>query len=175
MDLLSLAALCGRLVDPNMTLRVIAVESQGHAYAVHDNTTAQHYYPDTLQEALRLSTHLIERGHHLDLGLMQINYEAWLRPTAYPLERALDPCTNITLGTTILSADYTQALSRSATPNDALLRSLSLYNSGSEWRSLSYAQVVLTGRVSSSAPLPAHRSGSAERARDAALTFSVLP
>jgi len=43
-----------------------------------------HYYPETLQDALRLSTHLIEAGHHLDLGLMQINYEAWLRPTAYP-------------------------------------------------------------------------------------------
>src|ERR1039457_1318818 len=105
----------------------------------------------------------------------QINYEAWLRPMAYPLERALNPCTNITLGTTILSADYTQALSRSATMNEALLHSLSLYNSGSEWRSLSYAQVVLTGRVSSSASLPAHRSGSAERARDAAVTFPGLP
>ena len=175
MDLLSLAALCGRLVHPDMTLRVIAVESQGHAYAVHDNTTAQHYYPETLQQALRLSTHLIDSGHHLDLGLMQINYEAWLRPTAFPIERALDPCTNITLGTTILSADYTQALIRSTTLNEALLHSLSLYNSGSEWRSLSYAQVVLTGRASSSASLPAHRSGSAERARDAAVTFSGLP
>ena len=174
MDLLSLAALCGRLVDPDMTLRVIAVESRGHAYAVHDNTTARHYYPETLQEAIRLSTHLIETGHHLDLGLMQINYEAWLRPTAFPIERALDPCTNITLGTTILSADYTQALTRSTTPNDALLRSLSLYNSGSEWRSLSYAQVVLTGHVSSSA-LPPHRSSSAERARRAPVTFSMHP
>jgi type IV secretion system protein VirB1 len=171
MDLLSLAALCGRLVDPDMTLRVIAVESRGHAYAVHDNTTARHYYPETLQEAVRLSTNLIETGHHLDLGLMQINYEAWLRPTAFPIERALDPCTNITLGTTILSADYTQALTRSTTPNDALLRSLSLYNSGSEWRSLSYAQFVLSVQASSLAP-PPHRSSSAERARDAAVTFS---
>ena len=100
---------------------------------------------------------------------------AWLRPTAFPIERALDPCTNITLGTTILSADYTQALIRSTTLNEALLHSLSLYNSGSEWRSLSYAQVVLTGRVSSSVSLPAHRSGSAERAREAAVTFSGLP
>ena len=171
MDLLSLAALCGPLVHPEMTLRVIAVESQGHAYAVHDNTTAQHYFPGTLQEAVRLSRDLIASGHRLDLGLMQINYEAWLRPTAFPIERALDPCTNITLGTTILSANYTQALSRSATPNDALLRSLSLYNSGSESRSLAYAQVVLTGHVSSGA-LPPRHSISAERARGAGVTFA---
>jgi type IV secretion system protein VirB1 len=173
MDLLSLAVLCGPLVDPQMTLRVIAVESQGHAFAVHDNTTAQHYYPETLQEALHLSTRLIETGHHLDLGLMQINYEAWLRPTAFPIQRALDPCTNIALGTTILSADYTQALSRSPTLNDALLRSLSLYNSGTEWRSLSYARVVLTGHASS--PLSPRRSSSAERARGASVTFSGPP
>ena len=174
MDLLSLALLCGPLVDPQMTLRVIAVESQGHAFAVHDNSTAQHYYPETLQEAVRLSTRLIETGHHLDLGLMQINYETWLRPTAFPIQRALDPCTNITLGTTILSADYTQALIRSTTLNEALLHSLSLYNSGSEWRSLSYARVVLTGHASSSA-LPPRRASSAERARDAPVTFSGHP
>ena len=174
MDLLSLAALCGPLVHPQMTLRVIAVESQGNPFAIHDNTTAQQYTPKSLQDAVRLSTRLIDAGHRLDLGLMQINYEAWLRPTGFAIERALDPCTNITLGTTILSADYTQALSRSATPNEALLRSLSLYNSGSESRSLSYAQVVLKGRSSTPIWTPGSRV-SAERARRAAVTFSSRP
>ena len=173
MDLLSLAALCGQLVDPAITLRVIEVESRGHAYAVHDNTTGEHYYPENLQAARLLATQLIESGHSLDLGLMQINYGAWLRPTAYPIERALDPCTNITLGTTILSADYTQALMRSATPGEALLRSLSLYNSGSEWRSLSYAHVVLNGHAPTAVP-PPQRSGSSERALRAPVTFSGL-
>jgi type IV secretion system protein VirB1 len=174
MDLLSLATLCGPRVHPQMTLRVIAVESRGNAFAIHDNTTAQQYAPRSLQEAVALSKRLIEAGHRLDLGLMQINYEAWLRPTGFAIERALDPCTNITLGTTILSADYTQALSRSTTPNEALLRSLSLYNSGSESRSLSYAQVVLTGGRSPPIPIPGSRV-SAERARRAAVTFSAAP
>jgi len=53
---------------------------------------------------------------------MQINVEAWLKPVQLPLERAFDPCTNITLGTTILSADYTQAFARSTAANDALRR-----------------------------------------------------
>ncbi len=171
MDLLTLAALCGPLVHPQTTVRVIAVESQGHPYAVHDNTTAQHYYPATVQQAVHLAGALMASGHRLDLGLMQINYEAWLRPMAFPLERALDPCTNIALGTTILSADYRQALSRSTTMNEALLRSLSLYNSGSESRSLGYAQLVLSGHGSPSV-FPPHHSSSEERARSAAVTFA---
>jgi type IV secretion system protein VirB1 len=171
MDLLGLAALCGPLVHPEMTLRVIAVESQGHAYAVHDNTSAQQYYPETLQEAVSVSSALIAAGHRVDLGLMQINYQTWLKPTAFPIERALDPCTNITFGTTILSANYTQVLSRSSSLNDALMRSLSLYNSGSEWRSLSYAQAVLTGRAVSENPTRPE-SMSAQRARRAPVSFS---
>ena len=117
MDVLSLAVLCGHLVHPQMTLRIIAVESQGHVYAIHDNTTVGHYNPETLQDAVELSRQLIGAGHRLDVGLMQINVEAWLKPVQFPLERAFDPCTNITFGTTILSADYTQALARAASPS----------------------------------------------------------
>jgi len=174
MDLLSLAVLCGPLVHPQMTLRVIAVESQGHVYAVHDNTTGEHYSPETLQAAVRLSRQLIDAGHRLDVGLMQINVEAWLQPVQFPLERALDPCTNITLGTTILSADYTQALSTA--PGDALARALSLYNSGSESHSLSYAQKVLgeaeLGESASSSQRSPRMARSAQRAQLAPVTFS---
>ena len=170
MDLLSLAVLCGQLVNPEMTLRVIAVESQGHVYAIHDNTTGGHYTPETLQDAVRLSRQLIGAGHRLDVGLMQINVEAWLKPVQFPLERAFDPCTNITLGTTILSADYTQALTRSTAPSDALARALSAYNSGSESHSLSYAQKVL-GESAVSSPRSPRTERSAQRARLAPGTF----
>jgi type IV secretion system protein VirB1 len=176
MDLLSLAVLCGPLVHPQMTLQVIAVESQGQVYAIHDNTTGEHYTPKTLPDAVHLSRQLIDAGHRLDLGLMQINYEAWLRPVQFPLERALDPCTNITLGTTILSADYIQALTRSTAPGDALARALSLYNSGSESHSLSYARKVLgeaeLGESASSSQRAARMARSAQRARLAPVTFS---
>jgi type IV secretion system protein VirB1 len=175
MDLLSLAVLCGHLVHPEMTLRVIAVESQGHVYAIHDNTTGEHRTPETLQDAVRLSTQLMSAGHRLDVGLMQINVEAWLRPVQFPLERAFDPCTNIMLGTTILSADYTQALARSTGPNNALRRALSLYNSGSESHSLLYAQKVLGEPLARSPPyLPrsVQMDRSAQRAQLAPVTFS---
>jgi type IV secretion system protein VirB1 len=147
MDLLTLAILCGPLVDPAMTLRVIAVESAGEPYVIHDNTTGLSYPSATVVGAERLANVLLAAGHRLDLGLMQISYDAWLRPTGFAIASALDPCTNIRLGTTVLSANYAQALKRPGTTVEALARALSEYNSGSESRSWSYAVRVLTGRT----------------------------
>jgi type IV secretion system protein VirB1 len=146
MDLLSLVLACSPLVDPATTLRVIAVESSGHPYAIHDNTDDTSYDAAGEAQAVRFATTLIRAGHRVDLGLMQINYDAWLRPTQFSLKSAFDPCTNIRLGTTILSANYARALRRSTTESAALWRALSAYNSGSESRSLSYAQQVLVPR-----------------------------
>jgi type IV secretion system protein VirB1 len=147
MDLLTLAALCGPLVDPAMTLRVIAVESAGHPYAIHDNTTGVSYDAATADGAESRANLLLKAGHRIDLGLMQINYDAWLRPTGFAVASALDPCTNIRLGTTLLSANYAHALRRPGTQTEALARALSEYNSGSESRSWNYAVRVLTGRT----------------------------
>lgn len=148
MDLLTLAVLCGPLVDPSTTLRVIAVESAGHPYAIHDNTNGKTYEAGSPRGAVNVATILLRAHHRIDLGLMQINYDAWLKPTRFSIERAFDPCTNIRLGTTILSANYTRALARSGTPREALYRALSQYNSGSDFASWDYAEVVLTGRTS---------------------------
>ena len=147
MDLLTLAVLCGPMVDPAMTLRVISVESAGHAFAVHDNTSGNAYEPETAAAAVNVANSLIRAGHRIDLGLMQINYDAWLRPVGVSLAQALDPCTNIRFGTTLLSANYTHALAQSRSPSDALKRALSEYNSGSESRSYSYAVKILSGRT----------------------------
>jgi type IV secretion system protein VirB1 len=148
MDLLSLVVLCSPLVDPATTLRVIDVESGGHPYAIHDNTDGRGYDAGSSAQAVRIASALIRAGHRVDLGLMQINYEVWLRPTGFSLEKAFDACTNVRLGTTILSANYAQLLHRSGPRTDALQRALSVYNSGSESRSSEYAQNVLTGRTS---------------------------
>lgn len=148
MDLLSVALLCSPLVDPATTLRVIDVESAGHVYAIHDNTEGRTYDGANSAQAVSLASALIRAGHALDLGLMQINYEVWLKPTGYPLEQVFDACTNVRLGTTILSAHYARMLPRSVSRLDALQRALSVYNSGSESRSWEYAQSVLTGLTS---------------------------
>ena len=174
MDLLNLAMLCGHLVDPVMTMRVIDVESRGQTYAIHDNTSDQTFVPSSLPYAVALASRLIVQGHRLDIGLMQINYDVWLKPGAFPLAKAFDACTNITIGSTILNADYVQALQTSKVPSDALWRALSLYNSGSDWRGLGYANRVLMG-PSNSAPHRTDKGSSAERARVAPVTFSERP
>src|SRR5450631_960916 len=132
MDPLTLAVLCGPMVDPATTLRVIAVESAGHAYAIHDNTSGKTFDAASSRGAVNVATILIRAGHRVDLGLMQINYDAWLKPTRFSIEQAFNPCTNIRLGTTILSANYASALGRSGTSREALYRALSQYNSGSD-------------------------------------------
>ena len=174
MDLLNLAVLCGHLVDPAMTLRVIQVESQGQIYDVHDNTNSQTFVPTSLSEAVELSSRLMAQGHRLDLGLMQINYDVWLKPGAFPLAKAFDACTNITIGSTILNGDYIQALHRTSNSSEALFRALSLYNSGSDWRGLGYANRVLTVR-SAGAFSRIGRGSSAERAQHAPVTFAERP
>jgi type IV secretion system protein VirB1 len=148
MDLLTLAVLCGPMVDPATTLRVIAVESAGHAYAIHDNTNGKTYEAGSSRGAVNVANILLRAGHRIDLGLMQINYDAWLKPTRFSIEQAFDPCTNIRLGTTILSANYARALGHSGTSRDALYRALSQYNSGNDSAAWDYAQKVLTGRTS---------------------------
>ena len=147
MDLLSLVMLCSPLVDSATALRVIAVESGGRPFVVHDNSDGRAYDSVNLSDGVRAATALIRAGHSVDMGLMQINYQTWLRPTGFSLEMALDPCTNVRLGTTILSGIYTRMLRSHRSPREALWRSLSVYNSGSESKAIAYANQVLTGRI----------------------------
>jgi type IV secretion system protein VirB1 len=174
MDLLKLALLCGHLVHPAMTLRVIEVESQGQTFAIHDNTSDQSFVPHSLPEAVRLASMLIWAGHRVDLGLMQINYEVWLKPTQLILAQAFDPCTNIFMGSTILNADYGQALRWTTDRNEALWRALSRYNTGTDWRGWRYAQRVLSGHASS-AQKDARKASTMQRAQHAPVGFSGYP
>jgi len=146
MDFLTLALMCAPLVDPGTTLRVIAVESGGDPFVIHDNSEGVTYRAGDLHGAVGTATVLIALKHRIDVGLMQINYEAWLRPTHFSLGEAFDPCTNVRLGSIILSANYARALTRSGDSQEALYRALSAYNSGSDTSALSYARKVLSVR-----------------------------
>jgi len=117
---------------------------------------------------------LIWAGHRVDLGLMQINYEVWLKPTQLILAQAFDPCTNIFMGSTILNADYGQALRWTTDRNEALWRALSRYNTGTDWRGWRYAQRVLSGHASS-AQKDARKASTMQRAQHAPVGFSGYP
>jgi type IV secretion system protein VirB1 len=148
MDLLTLALVCGPMVAPATTLRVIEVESAGHAFAIHDNTSGRSFNLSNSRDAERLAATLIVAGHSIDLGLMQINYQVWLKPMRIRLDQAFNPCINVSFGTTILSAAYAHELSHRIAPKEALERALSVYNSGNEARALAYAQKVLAQHLS---------------------------
>jgi type IV secretion system protein VirB1 len=155
MDLLTLAALCGPWVAPATTVSIIEVESAGRSYAIHDNTSQVSFAPRQLPEAMRLATALIRAGHRLDLGLMQINYDAWLRPTRVSLLQAFNPCLNIAFGTTILSAAYAREARHTGSPAETLQRALSVYNSGDAFRARDYANRVIRAVSPSALHLPA--------------------
>ena len=174
MDLLSLALLCGPLVDPATTMRVIAVESAGHPYAIHDNTNGRTYEGASAGGAASVAKYLLAAGHRIDVGLMQINVAARLTPGGIPLESAFDPCTNIRLGSTILSANYAHALPRSRSSAEAFVRALSEYNSGSEWRAWGYANEVLAGHSGAAHRRPIARGARAANPRGARLYVDPL-
>ena len=75
-------------VDPYLAMAVARVESDWHPWCV--NIEGKDYRAKSLAEAATL-----------DVGLMQIN-SYWLRKWQLPLERVLDPVTNVTLGLCIL-------------------------------------------------------------------------
>ena len=143
MDLLTLAAICGPWVAPATTVSIIGTESGGHPFAIHDNTSGRSYKPGTVEQAARLAQTLLMSGHRLDLGLMQINANAWFAPARVTLGEAFNPCLNIAFGTTILSAAYARQSGQGLSSSEVLKRALSIYNSGSATRGLAYAEQVL--------------------------------
>jgi type IV secretion system protein VirB1 len=170
MDLLTLAVMCGPLVDPVLTLRIIAVESAQHAYVIHDNRSHRSVDAGNAETAIQWAQALVRAGHRIDVGLMQINVDAWLKPTGVSIAEAFDPCTNIRLGTTILSANYAASWVHSTTPAEALTKALSRYNSGSDTAAVGYAAAVLQGHAERGVSLT-QRARRAQQARTSSVEF----
>lgn len=111
--------------DAAMTLASVAsTESGFDTLAINDNTNGLKYHPDNEDAARRLArTLIVEQGHSLDLGLMQIN-SANLSRIGLSIDDAFDACHSISAGARILKDGYQQAL-RVA---------FSRYNTGSDVR-----------------------------------------
>jgi hypothetical protein len=82
---------------------------------------------------------------------MQVNVSTWLNEGTLPLDRALDPRTNIRQGAVILRADFAHTLGVSKDAQSAVPVALSLYNSGSATRSHSYANSIIQERPAATA------------------------
>lgn len=136
---LELAAGCGPAVHPATLAAVARTESRFDALAIGDNTTGRSYAPATAGEAVATATALLERGHSLDLGLMQIN-SATLAGLGLTVADAFDPCASIAGGARVLAEGYRPAPGEDE--QRALVRALSRYNTGSPVRGVANGYVA---------------------------------
>ncbi len=97
--------------DSISTLASVAkTESGFDTLAIHDNSSGATYHPTSENDARQIASTLIEeRGHSVDLGLMQIN-SANLPRLGLSIGNAFDACHSITAGARILKEGYRQAL-----------------------------------------------------------------
>jgi type IV secretion system protein VirB1 len=103
--------------------------------------------PKDRAEAIRWMHWFAHRGYSVSVGLMQVNVENALRFGLRP-EQLFDPCTNVSVGSAILGSAYAQAKQTKPSENDALLDSISIYNSGS--KSTGYANGYVSTVVKNS-------------------------
>lgn len=86
--------------------------------------------PQSKAQAVRWAARLVEQGHTVSFGLMQVSSQNLSR-LGYTLEQAYDPCANIKIAALLLAEKLERA--RKLAPNDPLPTALSIYNSGDAW------------------------------------------
>jgi type IV secretion system protein VirB1 len=134
---------CAPRAATNTMLAVATTESAYHPYAISLNspvTLAKRFgrpnqtiqlqrQPESRDEALLWMRWLLQHNVTVSIGLLQVNSDNAVRFHIAP-EDLLDPCTNIAVGSQLLAEAF--ASQKQFNPNDqaALLRALSVYNSG---------------------------------------------
>lgn len=146
MDYVAIDALieqCASGVAPSTMAAIIKVESAGNPWAIGDNTTHSHVSPKSAREAVAIASKLIASGHNLDLGLAQIN-SANLKTYGVGVASVFDPCTNVNIGSRILSNFYLKSTTKYGEGNVSLYHALSAYNTGSFYNGPSYVLKILS-------------------------------
>ena len=123
-------------VAPSTMASFAQHESGMNPNAIYDNTTGQGYRPGTAAAAIAIAAPLLDQGHSLDLGIMQIN-SANMARTGLTVVTAFDPGQSIRAGGQIIAAAYEQCLHGKVAPTPAeqqaaLRCTASVYNTGRE-------------------------------------------
>ncbi len=123
---------------------IIKVESGGNPWAIGDNTAGGRVSPTprSIDEAAAKALDLLRQGHSLDLGLAQINSNN-LKAYNVSVRQVFDPCTNVAVGSRILSKFYAKSVEKYGEGEVSLYQALSAYNTGSFYRGHDYVMKIL--------------------------------
>jgi type IV secretion system protein VirB1 len=127
-----LALRCGPSVAPSTLASIAQTESGFEPLSINDNTTGISGVPATRDIAMQIASKLLEAGHSVDIGLMQINSANFTR-LGLTLASAFDPCQSVAAGAAILAGDYAGGDSP-AEQQSALRVAISRYNTGDAQR-----------------------------------------
>ena len=123
-----LALRCGPSVAPSTLASIAQTESGFEPFSINDNTTGISGVPATRDIAMQIASKLLEAGHSVDVGIMQIN-SANFAKLGLTLQAAFDPCKSITAGAAVLVGDYAGGDGHDQ-QQSALRVAISRYNTG---------------------------------------------
>ena len=132
---------CAPGVRPSTVEAIIRVESGGEKYALNDNTSGRRYFPATASSAVTLLTKLVDQGHQVDAGLMQIDTENFAKYGLTP-STVFNVCTNIKTGAAIFRDGYVRAKNAGFSGQPAVFHAFEAYNSGRLFGDAGYANSV---------------------------------
>ncbi|GEO42164.1 protein virB1 [Skermanella aerolata] len=125
---LQLAVANAPQVAPETVAAFAQAESRLYPFAIFDNTARKSYAPASAEEAIVIARSLLDRGHSIDAGLMQINSANFGR-TALDADTAFDPAHSVRAGAQILVDAYQWCRERQPTA-EPLRCMASVYNTG---------------------------------------------
>jgi type IV secretion system protein VirB1 len=115
-------------VAPSTLASIARTESGFQPLSVNDNTTETSGVPATRDIAIQIASKLIEAGHSVDVGIMQINSGNFAR-LGLTLEAAFDPCKSVAAAAAVLAGGYAGGETHEQ-QQSALRVALSKYNTG---------------------------------------------
>ena len=143
---------CVPTAAPQTVAAVVRTESNFNPLAININGgTRLTRQPQSAEEATSWAIWLGAHGYSIDVGLMQIN-NANLRRMNLDYAAAFDPCTNLRVGTAMLTANYQRGLQSGYAADKALYHALSAYNTGDFNRGLRNGYVNSVLRAAGVAP-----------------------
>ena len=140
----ALLSTCAPSVSTDTMRAIVAVESGGNPYAIHDNTTRRAYLPRSRAQAGSILAAL--RSHNLDVGIAQVN-AGWFPTFGVTASQMLDPCRSLRIGSIILTRAYQTADASFPQPRAALWHAISAYNTGSLYAGTTYVAEVVNAAL----------------------------